>query len=195
MGHFGTTMNPESQPDVTALLIAWGRGDEDALSRLTPLVYRELYRLAQGYMRREARDHTLQPTALVNEAYVKLVDSSRVRWQNRAHFLAVAAQLMRRVLVDFARSRHYQKRGANWRRVTLADGLNSTNNLDIDLVALDDVLERLSEMDPRKARTVELRFFGGLSLEETAEALQVSTDTVGRDWRAAKAWLARELKR
>lgn len=188
-------MSRQSHPDVTALLMAWGKGDEDALSRLTPLVYDELHRLAEGYMRREHVGHTLQTTALVNEAYIKLVDSSRVRWQNRAHFFAVAAQLMRRILVNFARNRRYQKRGGDWRQVTFAEGLGVAANLDSDLVALDEALQGLDRLDPRKARVVELRFFGGLSLEETAEALQVSTDTVGRDWRAAKAWLKRELKR
>lgn len=188
-------MSGQSHQDVTDLLMAWGNGDENALSRLTPLVYDELHRLAEVYMRREHAGHTLQTTALVNEAYIKLVDSSRVRWQNRAHFFAVAAQLMRRILVDFARNRRYQKRGGDWRQVTLAEGLGVATNPDSDLVALDEALARLARLDPRKARVVELRFFGGLSLEETAEALQVSTDTVGRDWRAAKAWLKRELKR
>jgi RNA polymerase sigma factor (TIGR02999 family) len=188
-------MSAQSRQDVTELLMAWGNGDKDALSRLTPLVYEELHRLAEGYMRREHAGHTLQTTALVNEAYIRLVDSSRVRWQNRAHFFAVAAQLMRRVLVDFARNRRYQKRGGDWRQVTLGEGLGLATTLDSDLVALDEALEGLAKLDPRKARVVELRFFGGLSLEETAEAMQVSTDTVGRDWRAAKAWLMRELKR
>ena len=188
-------MSGQSHQDVTALLMAWGNGDEDALSRLMPLVYNELHRLAEGYMRREHAGHALQTTALLNEAYIKLVDSSRVRWQNRAHFFAVAAQLMRRILVDFARNRRYQKRGGDWRRVTFAEGLGAATNLDSDLVALDEALQGLAKLDPRKARVVELRFFGGLRLEETAEALQVSTDTVGRDWRAAKAWLMRELKR
>lgn len=188
-------MRDRSHQEVTQLLLAWGDGDEEALSRLTPLIYGELHRLAQGYMRREHKGHTLQATALVNEAYIKLVDSSRVRWQNRAHFVAVAAQLMRRILVDFARSRQYRKRGGDWRKTTLAEGLGIVANLDSDLVGLDDALQELTNLDARKARVVELRFFGGLSLEETAEALQVSTDTVGRDWRAAKAWLKRELKR
>jgi RNA polymerase sigma factor (TIGR02999 family) len=188
-------MSGQSHQDVTELLMAWGDGDQDALSRLTPLVYDELHRLAEGYMRREHAGHTLQTTALVNEAYIKLVDSSRVRWQNRAHFFAVAAQLMRRILVDFARNRRYQKRGGDWRQVTLGEGLGVATNVDSDLVALDEALQELAKLDPRKARVVELRFFGGLSLEETAEALQISTDTVGRDWRAAKAWLKRELKR
>jgi RNA polymerase sigma factor (TIGR02999 family) len=175
--------------------MAWGKGDAEALSRLTPLVYDELHRLAKGYMRGESTGHTLQTSALVNEAYIKLVDTSRVRWQNRAHFLAVAAQLMRRILVDFARSRGYRKRGGDWRRVTLAEGEIFVTSSDSDLVAVDEALQALAKMDPRKGQVVELRFFGGLSLEETAEALQVSTDTVGRDWRAAKAWLTRELKR
>jgi RNA polymerase sigma-70 factor (ECF subfamily) len=181
--------------DVTELLMAWRDGDEDALSRLTPLVYDEIRRLAAAHMRREKAGHTLQTSALVNEAYIRLVDSSRVRWQNRAHFLAVASQLMRRILVDFARTRRYQKRGGDWHQVTLDDGLGVTTRLDSDLVALDEALQELAKLDPRKARVIELRFFGGLSLEETSEALQVSTDTVGRDWRAAKAWLTRELKR
>jgi RNA polymerase sigma factor (TIGR02999 family) len=185
----------ESGADVTALLMAWGCGDEEALARLTPLVYNELHRVAGAYMRREHAGHTLQTTALVNEAYIRLVDSSRVRWQNRAHFFAIAAQLMRRILVDFARSRGYQKRGGAWKRVTLVDGLGAAANVDCDLIAIDDAIEDLAKLDPRKARVVELRFFGGLSLEETAEALQVSTDTIGRDWRAAKAWLKRELQR
>jgi RNA polymerase sigma factor (TIGR02999 family) len=185
-----------AQPqEVTELLMAWGNGDAGALSRLTPLVYEELHRLAAAYMRREKAGHTLQTSALVNEAYIKLVDSSRVRWQNRAHFFAVAAQLMRRILVDFARSRQYRKRGGDWQQVTLDQRLGFTARLDSDLVALDAALQELARLDLRKARVVELRFFGGLSLEETSEALQVSTDTVGRDWRAAKAWLARELKR
>jgi RNA polymerase sigma factor (TIGR02999 family) len=188
-------MSGQADQDVTVLLIAWGSGDEDALARLTPLVYAELHRLAAGYMHRENVGHTLQTTALVNEAYIKLVDSSRVRWQNRAHFFAVAAQLMRRILVDFARRRRYQKRGGDWRRVTLAEEPGVAPSLNSDLVALDEALDGLARIDPRKAHVVELRFFGGLSLEETAEALQVSTDTIGRDWRAAKAWLKHEMKR
>jgi RNA polymerase sigma factor (TIGR02999 family) len=188
-------MGDRSHQEVTELLLAWGNGDEKALTRLTPLIYAELHRLAQGYMRREHTGHTLQATALVNEAYIRLVGSSRVRWQNRTHFLAVAAQLMRRILVDFARNRQYRKRGGDWRKTTLVEGLGMVANFDADLVGLDDALHELAKLDARKARVVELRFFAGLSLEETAEALQVSTDTVGRDWRAAKAWLKRELKR
>jgi RNA polymerase sigma factor (TIGR02999 family) len=188
-------MSGETGKDVTALLIAWREGDEAALARLTPIVYDELHRLAGRYMRREQAGHMLQTTALLNEAYLRLVDSSRVRWQNRAHFYAVAAQLMRRVLVDFARSRRYKKRGGAWHQVTLSEGIPVASHGDADLVAVDDALDQLGRLDPRKARVVELRFFGGLSLEETAEALNVSADTVGRDWRAAKAWLTRELKR
>ena len=188
-------MSGEPQADVTAMLLAWGDGDENALASLTPLVYNELHRLASAYMRREDAGHTLQATALVNEAYIKLVDSSRVRWQNRAHFFAVAAQLMRRILVNFARSRRYQKRGGDWRRITVADAPDLAAGGATDLVALDDALQELSKLDGRKAQVVELRFFGGLSLEQTAAALRVSTDTVGRDWRAAKAWLKRELTR
>jgi RNA polymerase sigma-70 factor (ECF subfamily) len=188
-------MDGENREDVTALLLAWRDGDEAALARLTPIVYDELHRLAGRYMRRERTGHTLQTTALLNEAYLRLVDSSRVRWQSRAHFYAVAAQLMRRVLVDFARSRRYKKRGGDWHQVTLSEGIPVAAHGEADVVAIDDALEQLGRLDPRKARVVELRFFGGLSLEETAEALNVSTDTVGRDWRAAKAWLTRELKR
>jgi RNA polymerase sigma-70 factor, ECF subfamily len=187
-------MKDSGHEEVTGLLLAWSNGDKDALSRLTPLVYQELHRVADAYMRREHNGHTLQATALVNEAYIRLVDSSRVRWQNRAHFFAVAAQLMRRILVDFARNRNYQKRGGNWRRVTLVEGVDAGTNFNVDLVSVDEALNGLAKLDERKARVVELRFFGGLSLEETAEALQISTDTVGRDWRAARAWLMRELK-
>jgi RNA polymerase sigma factor (TIGR02999 family) len=184
-----------SDQDITSLLQAWRNGDDKALACLTPLVYKELHRLANRCMRGERTGHTLQTTALVNEAYIKLVDSSRVQWQNRAHFFAIAAQLMRRVLVDFARRRRYRKRGGDWRQVTLGEGLDVSKNVDADLVAVDEALQELSKLDPRKAQVVELRFFGGLSLEETAEALKISTDTVGRDWRAAKAWLTRELRR
>jgi RNA polymerase sigma factor (TIGR02999 family) len=191
----GRRMNREPRQDVTALLMAWRDGDEAALRQLTPLVYDELHRLAERCMRGEQADHTLQTTALVNEAYIRLVDSSRVRWQNRAHFFAIAAQLMRRILVDFARRRRFQKRGGHCLHITLADGLDVATNVNADLVAVDDALQELSRLDARKAQVVELRFFGGMTLEEAAEALKVSTDTVGRDWRAAKAWLTRELKR
>lgn len=181
--------------DFTGILLAWRAGDEAALATLTSLVYDELHRLARYYMARERPGHTLQATALVNEAYLKLVDASRVRWQNRAHFMAVAAQTMRRILVDLARKRRGQKRGGGARPVTLHEALLVGGQPGSDLVALDDALEGLAKLDPRKSRVVELRFFGGLSLEETAEALGVSTDTVGRDWSAARAWLLRELTR
>lgn len=188
------TIRP-SQQDVTALLQAWRDGDDEALARLIPLVNDELHRLANRYMRRENAGHTLQTTALVNEAYIRLVDSKRVRWQNRAHFFAIAAQLMRRILVDVVRRQQFQKRGGDWRRVNLAEDVELAANVNPDLVMVDEALHALAKLDPRKAQVVELRFFGGLTLEETAEALKVSTDTIGRDWRAAKAWLTRELKR
>ncbi len=173
----------------------WGDGDRAALARLTTLVYDELHRLARIYMARERPDHTLQATALVNEAYLKLVDTSRVRWRNRAHFFAMAARLMRQVLVDHARSRRNQKRGGDWLRVTLDESLNLGRDFNSDLLALDEALGTLARLDPRKSQVVELRFFGGLALDETAEALGISEDTVGRDWDSARAWLLRELRR
>lgn len=194
MGASQTRMSGEASDEVTALLMAWRGGDEDALARLTQIVYDELHRLAGRYMRGEQVGHPLQTTALVNEAYIRLVGSSRVQWQNRSHFYAIAAQLMRRVLVDFARERRYKKRGGDWHQVTLSEGIQVASPGRPDLVAVDEALDRLGQLDPRKARVVELRFFGGLTLEETAEALNVSTDTVGRDWTAAKAWLTRELR-
>lgn len=178
---------------MTGLLIAWGRGDEGALERLVPLVHQELHRIARGCMRGERAGHSLQATALVNEAYLRLVGAQQVGWQNRVHFLAVSARLMRRILVDFARSKRYQKRGGGAQHVTLDEALIVAEP-GRDLVALDDALEALAKMDERKARVVEMRFFGGLSVEETAAALKVSPDTVMRDWRLAKAWLLRELR-
>jgi RNA polymerase sigma factor (TIGR02999 family) len=179
---------------VTELLRAWADGDDGALERLTPLVETELRRLARAYMRRERRGHTLQTTALVNEAFLRLTDARRVRFQDRAHFLGISARLMRRVLVDHARSRGYQKRGGGAQRVTLDEGLAKTPEIALDVVALDRALSALAEVDARKSRMVELRFFGGLSVEETAEVLGVSADTVKRDWRLAKLWLLRELE-
>jgi RNA polymerase sigma-70 factor, ECF subfamily len=179
---------------VTELLRAWADGDDGALERLTPLVETELRRLARAYMRRERRAHTLQTTALVNEAFLRLTDARRVRFQDRAHFLGISARLMRRVLVDHARSRGYQKRGGGAQRVTLDEGLVKTPEIALDVVALDRALSALAEVDARKSRMVELRFFGGLSVEETAEVLGVSADTVKRDWRLAKLWLLRELE-
>ena len=186
-------MKPRSPGDITELLIAWHRGDQDALASLTPLVYDELHRLAGLYMARERPGHPLQATALVNEAYLRLTDSSRVRWQNRAHFVAVAAQLMRRILVDFARDRRSQKRGHDWQQVTLDEGLILGGEPNVNLIALDEALRRLGALDPRKVQVVEMRFFGGLSLEETAEVLGTSAPTAMRDLRFAQAWLAREL--
>jgi RNA polymerase sigma factor (TIGR02999 family) len=178
--------------DVSALLRAWTDGDERALARLTPIVYDELHRLAHRYMKRERAGHSLQTTALVNEAYMRLVDYKRMQWQNRAHFLAVSAQAMRRILVDRAR-RHNVKRGADAEHVSLdADAVLCTDRSD-NFVSLDDALTSLGERAPRKARVVELRFFGGLSVDETAEVLHVSPTTVMREWKSAKAWLYREL--
>jgi RNA polymerase sigma-70 factor (ECF subfamily) len=182
---------------VTELLRAWSDGDDDALERLVPLVEAELRRLARGYMGRERPGHTLQTTALVNEAFLRLTDARRVRWQDRAHFLGISARLMRRVLVDHARTRGYLKRGGGAQRVTLHEGLvtapDRAADPALDLVALDRALEALAKTDPRKSEIVELRFFGGLSVEETAEVLHVSADTVKRDWRLAKLLLLREL--
>jgi RNA polymerase sigma factor (TIGR02999 family) len=179
---------------VTALLRAWSDGNEGALEQLLPLVEAELRRLARIYMARERRGHTLQTTALVNEAFVRLVDTKGLRWQDRAHFLGISARLMRRVLVDHARARAYQKRGGGAQRVTLTDALVIAPESSLHLIDLDRALEALAAVDPRKAKVVELRFFGGLSVEETANVLHVSTDTIKRDWRLAKLWLLRELE-
>jgi RNA polymerase sigma-70 factor, ECF subfamily len=180
---------------VTKLLRAWGQGQDGALDELLPLVHQELRRLARRYMFGERVGHTLQTTALVNEAYLRLVNSRRVRWQNRGHFFAISAQLMRRVLVDSARANRSKKRGARISKITLDEGLIGPKEKGHDLVALDDALTELAEVDPRKSQVVELRFFGGLSAEETAEILGVSPDTVLRDWRLAKAWLKREISK
>lgn len=188
-------MDGSPSEGVTKLLLAWSEGQDSALDKLLPVVYQELRRLARRYMYGERADHTLQTTALVNEAYLRLIDSRRVRWQNRTHFFAISAQLMRRILVDFARSRRYQKRGGGVQKVTLDEDLIMSPKQGRDLVALDGALEALAATDARKARVVELRFFGGLSVEETAAVLKVSPDTVLRDWRLAKAWLAREMGR
>jgi RNA polymerase sigma factor (TIGR02999 family) len=179
---------------VTQLLRAWTGGSDQALEALLPLVEGELRRLALGYLARERKDHTLQTTALVNEAFVRLVDARSIPWQDRAHFLGIAARLMRRVLVDHARTRGYRKRGGDLQRVSLDEAMVVSRDLDVNLLALDRALDRLAEADPRKVRVIEMRFFGGLTVEETAEALQVSTDTVKRDWRLAKLWLLRDLE-
>ena len=178
---------------VTQLLRAWGQGDESALAKLAPLVENELHRLAHKYMRREGPGKTLQTTALVNEVYLRLIDIEDVSWQNRAHFFAVSARMMRRILTDFARSRQYLKRGGGAVQVSWDDALAVSQPQDADIVALDDALNELALLDPRKAEVVELRFFGGLSVEETAEVLKVSQQTVMRDWKFAKAWLMRAL--
>jgi RNA polymerase sigma-70 factor, ECF subfamily len=178
---------------VTDLLRAWSDGDDEALEQLTPLVEAELRRLARACMSRERRGHTLQPTALVNEAFLRLTDARSIRWQDRAHFVGIAARLMRRVLVDHARSRNYGKRGGGVERVTLDEGLVAAPGPAVDVVALDRALEALAAVDVRKSRMIELRFFGGLSVEETADVLHVSPDTVKRDWRLAKLWLLRAL--
>jgi RNA polymerase sigma factor (TIGR02999 family) len=187
-------VSSSSARDVTQLLVAWSEGDQGALEHLVPLVESELRRLARHYMRGERPDHPLQTTALINEAYLRLIDTSRIRWQNRAHFFGVSAQLMRRVLVDFARARDSQKRGGAVSHVALDEEVAGVVERGADLVALDDALNALAGIDARKARVVELRYFGGLSVEETAEVLGVSTDTVTRDWKMAKAWLHRELR-
>jgi RNA polymerase sigma factor (TIGR02999 family) len=176
------------------LLLAWAQGDQGALERLVPLVHDELHRIARRCMAGERVGHSLQATALVNEAYLRLIDVSHVDWQDRAHFLAVSARLMRRILVDHARSRNYEKRGGGAQKVSFDEGLVVSVEPGQDLVALHDALTALATIDPRKSQVVELRFFGGLSVEETAEALHVSTDTVTRDWRLAKVWLLRELR-
>jgi RNA polymerase sigma factor (TIGR02999 family) len=180
--------------DITRLLQAWSDGDDQALGKLTPLLYKELHRMAHRYMRQERPNHTLQTTALINEAYVRLIDWKNVEWQNRAHFFGVAAGLMRRILVDFARSRNYAKRGGGARMTVSLDVAAAVSRQRArEIVALDEALQNLAVIDARKSRIVELRFFGGLSVEETAEVLRVSSRTVLRDWDLAKAWLNREL--
>ncbi len=186
-------MSGAPSADVTGLLQAWGRGDEEALQKLMPLVYDQLHAAARRYMARERPGHTLQTTALIHETYLRLVDVKRVKWQNRAHFLAMCAQLMRRILVDFARARGYQKHGGAAPHVKLEETAVLTSEPDTDLIALDDALKRLAVLDPRKSKVVELRFFGGLGVKETAEVMKVSADTVMRDWKLAKVWLLRDL--
>jgi len=184
----------DSSAAVTQLLRAWSDGDDAAFDQLAPLVEAELRRLARGYMARERPGHTLQPTALINEAFLRLTDARHIRWQDRAHFLGISSRLMRRVLVDHARSRMYRKRGGDGQRITLDDELIASPEPSLDVLALDRALEALAAVDPRKGRVVELRFFGGLTVEETAEVLHVSADTIKRDWRLAKLWLMRELE-
>ncbi len=178
---------------VTQLLAGWERGEQGALDQLTPLVYDELHRIAHRCMRRERPGHVLQTSALINEAYIRLIGQREAHWQNRTHFFAIAAKLMRRILVDEARGKRYAKRGADAQRVTLTSGIVKAREQSFDLLALDDALADLEEMDPRKSRIVEMRFFGGLSLEEIAGVLGVSSPTVEREWRAARAWLHRAM--
>jgi len=194
MTNGATSSNPPAQ-HVTELLLAWGGGDEAALQQLIPIVHGELHRIARACMAGEKAGNSMQATALVNEAYLRLIETRGVNWQNRAHFLAMAARLMRRILVDFARSKQYQKRGGRAVKVTLTDDLALSAEPGRDLVALDDALEALAKIDERKSQVIEMRFFGGLSVKETAEALHVSPETVMRDWKLAKAWLLRQLRR
>ena len=190
-----TTFNAD---DLTGLLIEWGQGDKAALDRLTPLVYDEIRRIAHRYVQREHEGQTLQTTALVNEAYLRLAGSANIAWQNRAHFFAVTAQVMRRILIDHARRRHYVKHGGEAQRVAFEVAISEAAQMSepraAELLALDEALAELAKLDPRKSRVVELRYFGGLNLEETAKVLAVSPMTVRRDWRAAKAWLYKRVK-
>ncbi|HEX8737514.1 MAG TPA: sigma-70 family RNA polymerase sigma factor [Pyrinomonadaceae bacterium] len=184
----------QNSPDVTQLLIEWSGGDRNALEQLMPLVYRELQLIAHRHLRREAQNHTLQTTALVHEAYLKLVDQTRVNWQNRAQFFGVTAQAMRRILIDRARERLAEKRGSGAGQISLDDGaVDVRDERANELIMLDEALQKLSEIDPERSRVVELRYFGGLSAEETAEVMNVSLSTVMRHWRVAKAWLYKEL--
>jgi len=183
-----------SDADITALLVDWNNGDKSAMDKLLPLVERELHRLAHSYMRREDPDHTLQTTALINETYLRLVDQRKVQWQNRAHFFGIAAQIMRRILLNYARDQNRLKRGGKAIHVELEEAFVMTEEKDRELIALNDALDMLEELDERKSKVVELRFFGGLSVEEVAEVLKISPVTVMRDWAFAKAWLSREMQ-
>jgi RNA polymerase sigma factor (TIGR02999 family) len=184
-----------SSPDVTQLLMAWSNGDTNALDELMPLIYRKLQEMARYQLGRERQNHTLQSAALVNEAYLRLVDQRSVRWQNRAHFFAIASQLMRRILVDYARSSQTAKRGGGAVRITLDEASVLSAGRTTELIALDEALSDLAAFDPRKSQVVELRVFGGLNVEETAVALKISPNTVTRDWSSARAWLHRELRK
>jgi len=186
-------MDEPGAHELTELLVAWGNGDDAALARIAPLVHAELYRLAKRYMSRERSDHLLQTSALINEAYLRLIDWKAVRWQNRAHFFGVAAQMMRRILVDFARRRPRVALEVEALNISLDEAMTVTTEKDADLLALDEALQSLAEIDERKSRIVELRFFGGLSVDETAEVLKLAPITVIREWNKAKAWLYREL--
>jgi len=187
-------MQTHSPKEITRLLAAWSDGDQSALDKLVPLVQSELHRLAHHYMGRERPGHTLQTSALVNEAYIRLIDWKNVRWQNRAHFFGISAQIMRRILLNYARDQHREKRGGNAVQVSLSQAAIVSAEKSSELLVLDMALQRLAEVDERKSRVVELRYFGGLNVEETAEILKVSEITVMRDWKFAKAWLAREME-
>ena len=187
-------MTTISQTGVTDLLVHWSEGDQEALNKLIPLVYDELHKLASRYLRRERSDHTLQTTAVVHEAYLKLVNQRDANFENRLHFFAVAAQIMRRILVDYARRHHASKRGGDLYKLSLDEALVTSEEKGADLLALDEALERLAAIDPRQSRVVELRIFAGLTLEETAQALNISPSTVRREWSMAKAWLHRQIK-
>jgi RNA polymerase sigma factor (TIGR02999 family) len=182
-----------SAPTITQLLVKWSDGDPQALDQLTPLVYDELRQMARTYLRRERSDHTLQATALVHEAYLRMIDQDSVSWRNRAHFFGIASQMMRRILVNHALARAAEKRGGRTEKLTLDEAIHLPDQREIDLLALDDALKQLEMLDPQQTRIVELRFFGGLSIEETAEALRISAATVKRDWRTARLWLRRQL--
>lgn len=184
----------ESRQQVTELLIAWSNGDQAALEELMPLVYSELRRLAHHYLRRERPGHTLQTSGLVNEAFLRLVDQSHIQWQNRTHFFGISARLMRQILVDHARKQHYAKRGGDAQHIALDEAIIISNERAKEVLDLDDALKKLAEIDPRQSQIVELRFFGGLSTEETAEVLSISVSTVMRDWMVAKSWLRRAIR-
>jgi len=189
-------MTPGSLPDVTQLLVNWSKGDQSALDELMPLVYGELRRLAGAYLRRERSNHTLQSTALVNEAFMRLVNQRDVQWRNRAHFYAIAAQMIRRILVDYARSQHAEKRGAGAIKLELDEAMAvAQTGRDVDLLGLNDALDALAELDERQSRIVELRFFAGLSIEETAEVMHLSPASIKREWQTARAWLFRKMTR
>jgi len=188
-----TNMESPKPQNITQLLVAWNQGDQEALAQLTPLVYRELHRLAHGYLASERRGHVLQTTALVNEAFLRLIDWQQVEWQSRAHFFGVSATLMRHILVQFAREQQAAKRGGDRIQVSLSEAAAVSTRHNPDLIALDDALTTLEKLNPRQARIVELRFFGGLSLEEAAEVVRGSISTVRRDWRMARAWLYQQL--
>lgn len=193
--HGSDKLREMTSGELTQLLVDYSNGKREALDVLTPMVYKELRNLAARYLRRERSDHTLQSTALVHEAYLRLIDQNQVQWQNRAHFFGVAAQMIRRILVDHARTRHAQKRGGNAQKLSLDEAIGLPEQRDLDIIALDDALKLLAELDPQQSKVIELRFFGGLSIEETAEALGISPATVKREWVTARAWLLRQLTR